>query len=160
MSVRHLRPDEDVPGFEPRGRYRTASGYVRVRWLIGPNDYVEEYEHRLVMGRPPGEVHHVNGDKADNRPENLVVLSKHEHAALHAKPNPDSFKIRSAREKAQRAQDRRAKRAERIAEMRALYEGGLSTTEIGSLFNMSSGGGKSCPTARGREDASSAQHWS
>jgi hypothetical protein len=140
VSVRHLRPDEDVPDFEPRGRYRTASGYVRVRWLLGPNDYVEEYEHRLVMERPTGEVHHVNGDKADNRPENLVVLSKREHATLHAEPNPDSYKIRSARERAQRAQERRAKRAERIAEMRALYESGLSTTEIGSLFSMSAGG--------------------
>lgn len=45
-----------------------------------------EYLHRVVaarqLGRPlePGEVvHHLNGDKKDARPENLLVLQADEH---------------------------------------------------------------------------------
>ena len=30
-------------------------------------------------------VHHVNGDKSDDRPENLRVLKKHEHSLIHSK---------------------------------------------------------------------------
>lgn len=29
-------------------------------------------------------VHHVNGDPADNRPENLAVMTQPEHVSLHA----------------------------------------------------------------------------
>ena len=47
-------------------------------------------EHRLVMasviGRPLGRdeiVHHINGNPADNRPENLEVMSQAEHIRRH-----------------------------------------------------------------------------
>lgn len=49
-------------------------------------------QHRRVMedilGRPlePGEVvHHINGDKTDNNPQNLIVMTAREHAQRHAR---------------------------------------------------------------------------
>ena len=48
-------------------------------------------EHKLVaeqmIGRPLRDdevVHHINGDKTDNRPENLMVMTRSEHMKLHA----------------------------------------------------------------------------
>ena|SRR5215471_8428860 len=68
------------------GRYIDSKGYVAVR--VGPNRYVRE--HRLVMsallGRPlrPDEVvHHKNGNKTDNRPENLELRSNSDHTRHH-----------------------------------------------------------------------------
>ncbi len=68
-------------------------GYVKVRLgrthpLADPNGYV--YEHQLIavaaLGRQlaSGEVvHHLNGDRGDNRWENLEVVTRAQHNAHH-----------------------------------------------------------------------------
>lgn len=73
------------------GRVIDSQGYV---WLFMPDHphavgpYVSE--HRLVMEQVLGrnlesseDVHHINEDKTDNRPENLRLMSRSEHMKLH-----------------------------------------------------------------------------
>lgn len=76
------------------GRSVASNGYVLVR--VGKDHHLADvrgyaYEHRLVAERMLGrrlrkgeQIHHKNGDKTDNRPENLEVAeSLTHHRALH-----------------------------------------------------------------------------
>ncbi len=72
------------------GRIHSSDGYIRI-WAPGHRRANAGYvpEHILVweeMHRcdvPPGTViHHINGIKDDNRPENLVMMSNGEHWKL------------------------------------------------------------------------------
>lgn len=60
------------------GRIRTAEG---VRLVKQHREVAAEMLGRDLL---PGEsVHHKNGDKSDNRPENLAVISHGEHSRHH-----------------------------------------------------------------------------
>lgn len=74
-----------------RGFTVTQDGYREIPITGSTGAHRYKSEHRAVMeaflGRKlaPWEiVHHINRNKLDNRPENLQVMSRREHAALHA----------------------------------------------------------------------------
>lgn len=96
VQNRRTRRGPDHP-FWRGGRRISDGGYVEVLMPHHPrargNGYV--FEHILVaeamLGRPlrPGEVvHHKNGNKLDNRPENLEIMDSCAHSRLHGKQKP------------------------------------------------------------------------
>ena len=67
--------------YEPKHREARRNGYVA--------------EHRMVvsdlLGRklhPKNDVHHINGIKTDNRPNNLQLISHADHTSHHWKEKP------------------------------------------------------------------------
>jgi len=66
-----------------------SNGY-RVIYVDEGGKRVQRKEHRVVMERelgrklePEEAVHHLNGDKSDNRPENLLVVGHGAHTEHH-----------------------------------------------------------------------------
>lgn len=97
QHVRYINGHQTKRGAEnPRwkgGRFIHKTGYVYIHKPEHPSSNRDGYvlEHRYVMEAQIGRylyahehVHHINGDKADNRLENLVVLTKKAHHKLHA----------------------------------------------------------------------------
>lgn len=61
--------------------------YEQIKVNSGKWEYVHRHVASEKIGRPlttADQVHHINFNPLDNRPENLVVISKAEHLQLHS----------------------------------------------------------------------------
>ena len=93
--IRSGSPGEAAPRHAApfAGRAVNSDGYIVVTRPGHPlaGHLGRIYEHRLVaweagiLTDPSQLVHHINGDRGDNRPENLAVHSRASHASLHHK---------------------------------------------------------------------------
>lgn len=82
------------------GRTVDVEGYIRIKMWKHPYHDSRGYikEHRLVMEnkigrylRPDEDVHHINGNRQDNRIDNLQLLSHGEHNRHHKLKNKSDW---------------------------------------------------------------------
>lgn len=92
MHEKRLRTHGDVNYVTPREIWLTACREAQKK-AAKPTSYRKlfgRHEHRVVaeqkIGRPLGRgevVHHIDGDKHNNHPDNLLVISQADHLRVH-----------------------------------------------------------------------------
>lgn len=67
--------------------FKDCNGFVMEHRLIAEKYLLNDANSVTINGRkylkPELEVHHINGNKTDNRVGNLIIMTKSEHMSLH-----------------------------------------------------------------------------
>ena len=77
--------------YMPEYEHTRSNGYVREHIYVA-EQMIGRRMKFYGLGNPDNEVvHHINGIRTDNRPENLLVLTQAEHSKLHHATNKEQL---------------------------------------------------------------------
>lgn len=120
-----------------RGVSTDQKGYLRYTTgqYEGRLSHVVIMENHIARKLLPGEcVHHINGNKQDNRIENLQLMKMGEHSTLHNNLNAQHYRDLFSGEKSVRSKLTQAQ----VNEIYSL-KGKMSGPKVGEMFGVTSG---------------------
>ena len=103
-------------------------------------------EHRIVMEKYLGRrlkrdecVHHINGDRKDNRIENLEVIILPKHSSLHFKPHIQKKETRQKLSELNRGEGHPQSKLTpgKVMNIRNMINQGYGVLEIAHIYNLS-----------------------